>query len=203
MRSESIRKKQLKALAPIEEWSRLRCYGNRDELDALRDIESHFFEPYILQSSSFAQPGGTLQAAAPKNLFLLLAVIALFVVLSKLGFSNVWIFAFYCLMYLAAIFTTYHVLPVYYRITPGSLEVLRPKIASRDLQLRRKVDLTNVKITCYFGGELIIQVPNEQTEKILLPYFSFEDEREFIQKIFTAAISPHKSPNLPANALTG
>ncbi|GJM23598.1 MAG: hypothetical protein DHS20C16_00130 [Phycisphaerae bacterium] len=203
IRSKLLRRKQITERPGKVDPSRLRCFGNPDELELLRDLAPDFFDPFVVQSSSFVQPGGVFVNPAAKSILFMIAVIALFIALKSHQFSDSWILGFYSFVFLAILFISYHGFPIYYRITPGKLEMLTSGFVSRDLQLRCKLDLTKAKITCNFGSAVMIHSPNDQAVRILLEHFSNEEEYEFIRTLFTAAISPFESPDLPTNALTG
>ncbi len=197
-----LRKKKENTHNPAEP-ARLQCFGNPDELDRIRSLGSQFFEPFVVQSSPFLLPGGVKKMPFKRTLYFMTTGGVVVFIFSGAGYSPNWTMAFLSLVFLVILFITYHAVPTYYRVSPGRLDILSSKLFSTKLILKSSWPLRQTEIVCRRGGELLIQVPGGESERIYLTDFSLEDEEEFVEMLFTAAISQHETPNLPTSELTG
>ena len=180
--------------------ARLACVGHEDDLSVLRDLADDFFEPFIVQTSRLAQPGGFLRKRSRWRLGVIPVAVAALVVLRRSGYSFGSTMGIFVLFYLVTEFIYSLACPVYYRIAPGCLDVLTASLLSGDVSLKRRMSLRDCSILCLLDiGGVSVRANEEEAEWIRL--VELPDEREFVRKLFAAAISPHRTPPLSTTEL--
>jgi hypothetical protein len=107
----------------------------------------------------------------------------------------------------AAIFVAYLpsllLWPTFYRVVPGRLDVLEFSLHGARLEQVSKLDLRHDRVAANAATGYVI-VRRESGEHVLVNYAGLPRRRaEFAKAVAEAAISPHPTPPLPDDELTG
>jgi hypothetical protein len=177
---------------------RLLCYGNPEELRSLEQLEDIMFDPVIVQTSPFEQsPAKRVPVGALSLALLLIALLVLDftppVSLSiGLGFLAAWQLVYY-LGY-----------PLYYRVSPGILEVLEYELIPRRPPTRTVVPLDSARICCrYDERRLTIEPESEELPAVTISLERLPQATRFVRAVFQSAVSSHRGPLLPTDELLG
>jgi hypothetical protein len=179
---------------------RLVGVGTIGELKSLTNLSREFFEPFIIQSSQWHQLRDLVEHGTRwtyiKNITLF--VLGSILLTQKLSFDRT--VGLCSLVYLALLCVSFIVRPLYFRIVPGKVEVLIGTLLTNELTLDKTIPIGEATIIARFDkGHITIRNRDEEGYRIEIGHMA--DRREFVRKIFFAAISPHLAPNLPADTL--
>lgn len=188
--------------ATYEDSERLVCIGDKEELDALRDLDTEFFEPYIVMSSRLEQTGSLVCRTSRWLWVEHIAAIGLFAGLRFMGYSLAWSMGFMLLLYLVLEFIFQQAFGVYYRISPGRLDVLSSRLLPPDMALRKAICLRTAKIRCFYDCGFVV-IYTEHGDKEIIQLSCFSNQSAFVRMLFMAAVSPHTAPLLPSERLLG
>jgi hypothetical protein len=183
-----MRREQVDELPPVG--SRLQCVGAPSDLPHLGDLQSIMFEPRVYRASSASLL--IMQAAASVGLALLICGSGLLD--GKYGWGTV------VAILGAAVFFTIHLRPLYFRISPGRLEVLRYGFIQREPMEVDEYDLRYAYIVADLHRRRLTVSHSERKGKsysILL----MRERREFLHTLFMAALSKQQAPSLPVDTL--
>ena len=170
--------------------SRLHCVGAPSDLPQLADLQSVAFEPRVYRSSSASQM--LMQGAA---LFALVPVVgSLGHDVGHYGWSTLFIAA------LTAVSLVIWLRPLYFRISPGRLEVLRYGFLKRNPVEVERYDLRRSYIVADFRMHRVTVSESDKKSSnyslVLMP-----QRREFVSTLFMAAVSEYNAPELPVETL--
>ncbi|OWY71759.1 hypothetical protein B7486_08820 [cyanobacterium TDX16] len=177
--------------------SRLKVTGTRRELSQFLSIDDVLFEPIIVQ-----------QAMRPVSMVasvvLVLSAFAAFIIWCSplvMSIGAVLGFALAQLVVLVPL-AIEQILPVYYRIAPGRMDVLKFSTISQKGKLVESYDLRSVRITILCNKRRIdIEEPGRASVRI--PLYCFLKPYEFARGILQGAVSTHPAPPLPDDELLG
>ncbi len=177
---------------------RLICYGNANELHELEQLDDVFFEPVIAQSSPYFQ-----SPISQVWWFVILVV----VIWSALGFARIKTLHLAGVLLLTMVcgqIALHYGWSIYYRVTPGALEVLSNHPLSRRNASRRTIPLGDSEIACRYDDQSLTITPqSEDIAPVNINLDGIQRKRDFVRAVFTAAVSSHSAPELPEDALLG
>ncbi len=183
-----MRREQVDELPPVG--SRLQCVGAPSDLPHCGDLQSIMFEPRVYRASSASLL--LMQATASVGLALLICGSGLLD--GKYGWGTV------VAILGAAVFFTIHLRPLYFRISPGRLEVLRYGFLKRHPVEVERYDLRRSYIVADFRmNRVTISERGKQGRNyslLLMP-----QRRAFLSMLFMAAVSEYQAPELPLETL--
>lgn len=177
---------------------RLVCYGDPEEMRPLEHIEVRAFEPVIFQSSIYEQ----LPAWRLLPFVVFLAVV--YCIVRSLRVPPALSFAATVLVIGVAQVVFHFAWPIYYRITPGYLEVLRYHPLSGKLKSRTVVDIRCARIRCRYDERVLtIENGSEGAARIVIHIARIPHMRVLVEELFRAALCKHTAPALPQDELLG
>lgn len=189
-----------RALQPREASTRLRCYGDYRDWPIVESISNEFFEPLIVHTTS------AFRGSVPrlKRRLLMLAVVATVLLLIYLTSQTTLVVAGLIVLSLVARVLFKHLFPLYYRVVPGRLDILRYKPLSDAVADRQSIALGDAEIECRFNRYVLTVAQREDdAEPFRISLVLIPDARNFARTIFQAAMCREPSPVLPGDDLLG
>jgi hypothetical protein len=183
-------------LSPMHNGSRLSAEGKVVELSHLADIEDVPFEPIIVER----------QLAASSLVFVMFLGIVVGFVL-QCGFSeyfqrHVSFTGAAHMIGLTLVWIPARLRPLYYRLIPGRMDILRFSVLTGNARLIDQFDLRQAIVKVSFAKQRAeLQIRNGQSEEIRL--WGLAEPYRFARGILQAAICTHPAPPLPENQLLG
>lgn len=173
------------------------CFGNIEDFLVVADLPIASHEPYITQDIA--------SYLTRTNVF----------VICILELILAWLFnaypgspgAYFLAMVIAVVvvfFISWYLYPVYYRVSPKKIEVLRSRPFSEHVQVVECIKLTDTRIECHFDKRRFVLYPlGDPKEKKIISFARLFDGRGFARKVFACAVADHSMPDLPEQNLLG
>lgn len=183
-------------LSPMHNGARLSAEGKIVELSHLADIEDVPFEPIVVER----------QFASSSLAFVMFLGIMVGFVL-QCGFSeyfqrHVSFGGAAHMIGLTLVWIPARLRPLYYRLVPGRMDVLRFSVLTGNARLIDQFDLRQAIVRVSFAKQRAeLQLRNGQSEDIRL--WGLAEPYRFARGILQAAICTHPAPPLPDNQLLG
>lgn len=171
------------------------CQGTPRDLDTLEVTHCDLLAPYVTWAT--APPSG-----ARGGLLLLGLPCAIMTSTLALGYGLALAVAIMCLMIIVVRLSFSWLFPVYYRISPGLVEILRYRLFNSKQPVGiLKITLDNAQIvTCFRQG--LMTICND-TEVNRIPLGSIPAVHQFVKAVFHAAVCKKRAPSLPTDTLLG
>lgn len=187
---------------------RVALVASRAMLDRLGGLSLEPFEPRLFRVLG-AQRGAWWIRWAVAILAFVAAMFALLLVRGggRLAWPTgsgglPWLFDVQAAIFLAYL-PTLLLWPTYYRVVPGRIDVLEFSVLGARLERVCKLDLRHDRVAANAATGYVI-VRRESGEHVLVNYAGLPPRRaEFAKAVAEAAISPHPTPPLPDDELTG
>ncbi len=173
------------------------CYGTLSELEELTTLTEFSFEPVIFQQKK-CKIHPLLAALFYLVLFLILTYVA--------HVSTKYTLCIMFIVGLTGVRLIYWIHPVYIRIYPGKLQVIRYDLNNKVSSIN-EYSLRDARIEARFDQRKIIIIPSSGNgdEKISLVYDLdvVDNPHVFVKTVFQAAISAATPPPPPRDSLVG
>ena len=177
---------------------RLVCYGDPEEMQALERIELEAFDPVIIQSSSYEQ------SPAWRLLPFVIFLVVLYCILRSLRVSPALSFLTTILVIGVSQVAFHFAWPIYYRVSPGYLQVLRCHPLSGKLKSSAPVDIRDSRIRCRYDKRILtIEDSRDDAEPIVIHLGRIPRMQMLVEAVFRAALCRHSTPALPEGELLG
>lgn len=173
---------------------RLVCYGHTSELAPLRTVRDEQFEPFL------ARYYGRWASRA-----LWVVVIGCCVwmpIAAQLGIV-VWKAFFIGVAGILIASPIPRIVPYYWRVSPGRMELLRFPIFGVRGKVLKSIDLRGAGIECRYDKlKLVVHGPDE-LDVLAVDLRGVRPRHEFVEHVFRAAIVKPTDARLPSDALLG
>lgn len=187
-------------LKPARLGSRLIAFGSLDDLSHLTEISNQPFEPIIIERNSVVSSmwwyfGVSMALGLILNIaanWLRGPLFATPGIIGGLGFGAAAV-----LFWVPA-----RMIPVYYRIVPGRMDIMRFSLLRKKAKLLGQIDLSLARIRVEFARQTI-EILSRRDGQLKLRLFSVAEPHEFVRGLFQAALCRHPAPPLPDDKLLG
>ncbi len=169
-----------------DQGDRLRAYGNRDELEAVRSIPTTTFEPLRVHTSSFNQ--AWLRVPNALQPIPIVAVCVGAYVLHASGFSLAFFVGFAITVGVLVALAIPRLLPTEFVVRPGRLDILAGSAFAEELNEIASINLRTAAVSCRFH-ERRLWIMTADGEDIFIYLSGIEDDIDFVQKVFAGAMS--------------
>ena len=175
---------------------RITCIGEEVELAPLSELPEASFEPIVVQvlpALRFDAPLGRELGQFSKVGLVLAGVVGAGGIVGSLALLSYQVFAGWCALLVTMVLLEATVVVMgakYLRVSPGRLDVLRPRLLSSKLRLIRSLDLVGAEITCrYDKGLLEIAEPGSSLRPFLIRLDGVPERHRFVEGVFRGAIA--------------
>lgn len=175
---------------------RLQCRGHPLDLAGLRELPPSSFEPIIVTRLH------ALSACAFTRS--LLGVTLVFMALCAWHKTPLWVpvLAVALLWWLPALVQCAY--PVYYRIMPGRMDVMRSSAWSSRVKLVRSVQLGTADVVCWYDKHILKIRQNGRDAAVeRVDLFGLNDPHQLVNGVFRGAICGELAPPAPTDRLLG
>lgn len=176
--------------------ARLVAEGKIKELSYVADIDDVPFEPIIVERQYAASSMGFIIFV---GLFLAFAVQFLFdgIFGQRTSYRGIGFLLGFTLVWIPA-----RIRPLYYRLVPGRMDLLRFSMISGKARLLKRIDLGKARIRVSFAKQSA-EIRSSDGDREDIRLWALAEPHEFIRGLFQAAICTHPAPPLPDDQLLG
>ncbi len=174
--------------------ARLIAQGGSVLLSQLGDLTNQQFEPVIVHVRFPRNPDRTFILV-----FISFVVLAVGLSPPKYWVSAIWI-GMGCTLIGMVIWT--RILPRYYRVVPGRIDVMMASLFGRSLRVEQRIDLRTAKLRLR-GQRQILEIESTDGRKDSIPFNGTSEPLAFVTAVFRGALCTSAAPPLPDDALLG